>query len=84
MMMACLLSGTSAREHVILGLPVQYVAHFLPVDNSNALFTWGHGGGTWPFMAAAAELIVEPHIPHSFLHDLKSAYFVLLSMVSPA
>jgi Fungal protein kinase len=36
--------------------------------------TWVQG--TWPFMAA--ELILEPHIPHSFLHDLESTYYVLL------
>jgi len=26
----------------------------------------------------AAELVVDPGVPHSFLHDLKSTYFILL------
>ena len=39
--------------------------------------TWG-SQGTWRFLSA--ELLLYPQIPHSFIHDIESAYFVLLSI----
>ena len=38
-----------------------------------------HSGsqGTWRFIAA--ELIDDPNTPHSFVHDLESAYYILLN-----
>ncbi|KAH9159380.1 hypothetical protein EDB89DRAFT_1916283 [Lactarius sanguifluus] len=36
--------------------------------------------GTWQFMAA--DLIVNPKISHTFIHDIESAFFVLLWMAT--
>lgn len=37
------------------------------------LMDWNQG--TWPFMAA--DLIADPKIPQTFVHDLESAFYVM-------
>jgi hypothetical protein len=83
MTVAYLLIGTSVEPGIlqtraVLQVLVQYVVKFLDNTNTNTLLSNAYLGsqGTWRFMAA--DLITNSRIDQTFVHDLESAFHVLL------